>query len=233
VLLDPALAEELKASSPLQIPLVPRAVAMRPTLPPMYAQDILRASREGPSEGNEGDRTLLGTKVIVTALVVGAGVFGYWLSQRQELSMTESLPDPERWLSWAKDRGVLAALGLFSVLFFVSGVVAVPWIVARLPADHFVGRAPGSVARSTWGRLFLKMLKNLVGVVLLIAGVAMLFLPGQGLLTVLVALSLMDFPGKRRLQARIVRIRPVRAALDAIRRRAGREPLVFDEPRVG
>ena len=75
-----------------------------------------------------------------------------------------------------------------------------------------------------------RLAKNGLGVVLLAAGIAMLVLPGQGLLTLVVALILLDFPGKRRLQRRIVYAPRVLAALNALRRRAGREPLEPEPP---
>lgn len=70
-------------------------------------------------------------------------------------------------------------------------------------------------------------LKNLVGVVFLLAGIAMLVLPGQGLLTVLIGISLIDFPGKHRLEARLVSQRLVLQAINAVRHRFGRPPLVL------
>ena len=60
---------------------------------------------------------------------------------------------------------------------------------------------------------------------LLAAGVVMLLAPGQGLLTIMVALLFLDFPGKRRLQRRIVASPRVLRALNAMRRRAGQPPL--------
>lgn len=70
-------------------------------------------------------------------------------------------------------------------------------------------------------------LKNVVGVLFLLAGIAMLVLPGQGVLTILIGLSLIDFPGKHRLEARLVRQRMVRHAIDSVRQRFGRPPLMF------
>jgi hypothetical protein len=55
-------------------------------------------------------------------------------------------------------------------------------------------------------------------------------LPGQGVLTILAGLSLLSFPGKRRLQLRLLRIPAIHRAIDALRRRAGRPPLHLDEP---
>ena len=74
--------------------------------------------------------------------------------------------------------------------------------------------------------LLAKLLKNTAGVVFLTAGVAMLVLPGQGLLTILLGLMLINFPGKRRFELALIRRRPVLKSVNWIRRRAGREPLI-------
>ena len=63
-------------------------------------------------------------------------------------------------------------------------------------------------------------LKNLLGVGCLFFGVLLLVLPGQGVLTIVVGLALLDFPGKYRLQRRIVSQRTVLRTANRIWRRA-------------
>jgi hypothetical protein len=53
----------------------------------------------------------------------------------------------------------------------------------------------------------------------------MLLLPGQGLLTIFVGLGLLDFPGKRKLELGIIRLRGVRDSIDWLRHKANKEPL--------
>jgi hypothetical protein len=67
--------------------------------------------------------------------------------------------------------------------------------------------------------------KNLLGAVLIVAGLLMLVVPGQGLLTIAVGLALTDFPGKFRLERWIVKRPSVWRTINWLRRRAGREPL--------
>jgi hypothetical protein len=68
-------------------------------------------------------------------------------------------------------------------------------------------------------------LKNVVGIVLLMAGIVMLFTPGQGILTILLGLSFVDFPGKRGLERRIVGNPVVLDKINSLRARANRPPL--------
>ncbi len=125
---------------------------------------------------------------------------------------------------------IVAWLGAISVLMLVGSAVAVPLIVARLPHDYFLGHAePETLPLGTHPalRVTLLVLKNVLGIAIFLAGMAMLVLPGQGLLTMFIGLLLMDFPGKRRLELRLVRIRGVYRAVNWIRRRTRRKPLAL------
>lgn len=76
--------------------------------------------------------------------------------------------------------------------------------------------------------LVINSLKIIIGVVLLLCGIAMLVLPGQGLLTILIGLSLIPFPGKKRLEQTILARKSVRYSLNWIRTKASKEPFVFE-----
>jgi hypothetical protein len=121
----------------------------------------------------------------------------------------------------------LEALFIFSIVSFVASLIALPIILVRLPQDYF------HAAKSrTWLkgrhpilRVLAIGLKNLAGAMLVVGGVAMLLLPGQGLLTLLIGVSLMDFPGKHELERRIVARPAVLKAINAVRQRFHRPPL--------
>jgi hypothetical protein len=117
-------------------------------------------------------------------------------------------------------RDVLIALGVFSIFAFLATVVLVPLALARMPADYLV--RPSAAWRGHPARF---VLKNLAGVVLVLLGVVMLFLPGQGILTILLGLGLVDFPGRRGIELRVMTRPAVLDAINALRRRAGSPPL--------
>ncbi len=71
------------------------------------------------------------------------------------------------------------------------------------------------------------LIKNAVGTMLLAAGIAMLVLPGQGILTILAALALLNFPGKRTLEMWILHRPSILRTVNWLRRRAHQEPLEF------
>ncbi|XOZ33013.1 PGPGW domain-containing protein [Halomonadaceae bacterium KBTZ08] len=128
-------------------------------------------------------------------------------------------------LAWLQaHEGVLWAVGGVSLFMFVATLVAVPVIVARIPADYFVRyeHRPRLIRqRLPVMGLIVLVLKNLLGLVLLLAGIAMLVLPGQGLLTIVIALTLLNFPGKYRLERWVVSRPPVFRAINWMRRHRG------------
>jgi len=69
------------------------------------------------------------------------------------------------------------------------------------------------------------VLKNVVGVLLILAGIAMLVLPGQGLLTIVLGIMMLNFPGKRALELRLIRFPGVLRAINHLRARNQRPPL--------
>jgi hypothetical protein len=122
-------------------------------------------------------------------------------------------------------------LAALSVVTFVGSLLAVPWLVVRIPRDYF---APGATRRLPWAdrhpalRLALAIGKNVLGLAFVAAGIVMLVLPGQGILTIVVGIVLLDFPGKQRLLQWIVVQPPVLDSINWLRRRSGREPLIVE-----
>jgi len=136
-------------------------------------------------------------------------------------------------LGWMQSHEVLLGwLSAVSVLMFVGSISLIPWLVIRIPADYFIRQrhyADHWKPRHPLLRIVFLVTKNFFGGVLLLAGVVMLVTPGQGILTILVGLLFLDFPGKFALERRFVQIRPVRAAIAWMRAKAGRPPLELPE----
>jgi len=132
-----------------------------------------------------------------------------------------------RWPTWQE---VTFGFLLFVVLAAVSVFVTV-FVVVRLPADYFARPDPPPLfdGRHPALQIVGKIAKNILGLALVVAGVIMLFTPGQGVLTVLLGVMLLDFPGKRALERWLVSRPKVRPAINALRSRYGREPLKFEE----
>ena len=119
----------------------------------------------------------------------------------------------------------------FSALTFVMSIVAVPWMLVRIPPRYFMTtHHPHPWAdRHPVVRFILVAAKNLFGIVLLAIGLALLVLPGQGILTLLAGLVFVDLPGKHKILLRTISQPTVLKSVNWIRERAGREPLEVPE----
>lgn len=126
----------------------------------------------------------------------------------------------------------LTWLAAISALTFVISLATLPWLVARIPADYFCHkkRHPSQLKqRHPVLRLTLLILKNTMGWILLCGGFVMLFIPGQGVLTMAVGLMLMDYPGKFALERKIAGNEQVLKTINWLRSKAQAEPLIIDQ----
>ncbi|MEP6960247.1 MAG: PGPGW domain-containing protein [Nitrospirota bacterium] len=124
---------------------------------------------------------------------------------------------------------VLIGLTAVSVIGFIGSLIAIPLILVRLPADYFDTRTPRHWMKDHHPvlRLVGLVVKNVVGIVFVLVGIAMLFLPGQGLLTMLIGISLVDFPRKRELEAKMVGQRTLLGVINSMRHKFGKPPLTL------
>lgn len=119
-----------------------------------------------------------------------------------------------------------------SVVMFAGSLATVPWLVSTLPADYFTHRGRLRLSKSSQHpavRLTIMALKNLLGALLLVAGFIMLFTPGQGLLTILFGLTIMNYPGKYRLECRIIGKPMIFDTVNKMREKQGKDPLLPPE----
>lgn len=126
---------------------------------------------------------------------------------------------------------VLLGLFVLSIAGFVGSLIAIPVILVRLPAHYFDERHPRTWMENHHPVLRMTGLavKNVIGLVFLLAGLAMLFLPGQGILTMLIGVSLMDFPGKRWLERALIGRPAVLKTINMMRAKFDRPPLTVAE----
>ncbi|MBH0177851.1 MAG: hypothetical protein HP491_08275 [Nitrospira sp.] len=123
----------------------------------------------------------------------------------------------------------LVALTVLSIVFFVGSLIAIPFILVRLPTDFFDIRVPRPWMEDHHPvlRVLGHLVKNLVGAIFLFAGFLMLFLPGQGILTMLIGISMLDFPGKRKVEAKLIGQPAVLNAINSMREKFGKPPLII------
>lgn len=138
----------------------------------------------------------------------------------QFIQLTESWISKEMWVG----------LIVFSVIAFVGTLIAIPAILIRLPPDYFKNHhhKPWFANHHPVIRILGLVIKNIAGILFLLAGIAMLVLPGQGLLTMLLGFLFIDFPGKHRLEQKLIQHPQVLKAINALREKANKPPFTFD-----
>jgi hypothetical protein len=124
--------------------------------------------------------------------------------------------------SWFSHPALLWGLGIFSVVAVVASVLLVPRYLASLPPDYLVNDAKRDEGGMAW-----RIARNALGVVLVLLGIAMLLLPGQGLITLLVGVLLVDFPGKQKLVRRLLGRPKVLRVVNKMREKRGSAPLTL------
>lgn len=133
-----------------------------------------------------------------------------------------------RSLSW---NAILIGVGGFLISLAIS-FAAITIVMVKIPENYFSSHyeqdfLPGSPWLVRWGAV---ILKNLLGVFLIALGILLSLpgVPGQGILTILLGLIMLDIPGKRPLEARIIKRPRVLSAINNLRARFSKPPLVVD-----
>jgi hypothetical protein len=122
----------------------------------------------------------------------------------------------ESWVS----KEMWVGLIMFSVIAFVGTLIAIPAILIRLPPDYFKNHhhKPWFANHHPVIRTLGLLIKNLAGIIFL----------GQGLLTMLLGILFIDFPGKHRLEQQLIQHPKVLKAINAFREKSGKPPFTFD-----
>ena len=120
---------------------------------------------------------------------------------------------------------LLLALGVWLAATVVT-LAAAAVVVVRLPPAYFAEDDRAHAVRAHW-RSARGIARNLVGLILIVLGLLMSIpgIPGQGLLTVLIGLVLVDFPGRRRVEKALARRPTVLSTMNRIRAWFGHPPL--------
>ncbi len=123
---------------------------------------------------------------------------------------------------WNTIEPYLQWLGLISLLTFIGSLAMLPWLISHLPYDYFVRKRTSRkivLGNTTFLSALWFTTRNIAGFLVLLAGIAMLFLPGQGILTIILGIAIMSFPGKHRLLVAITAKPSVQRSLNWLRKK--------------
>ena len=132
-------------------------------------------------------------------------------------------------LEWIRlHEALIGYSALFSLITFLLTLIIVPALIIRMPPDYFTydrEHLKQYHRQHIVMRILLLVLKNVFGYVFIVAGIAMLMLPGQGIITILIGITLISFPKKRTLECRIVQNRSIVRTINWMRAKAHRGPI--------
>lgn len=122
--------------------------------------------------------------------------------------------------------GLWWGIGVSVVLAVVSFALATA-VVLAWPPDHFRRERLDRTDRHVVLRALLIVGKNILGLVVFLLGLVMALpgIPGQGFLTMVIGITLLDFPGKRELERRLIAHPRILRSINRLRRRFNRPPL--------
>jgi hypothetical protein len=126
---------------------------------------------------------------------------------------------------------VLIGVGLFVVSLAVS-FAAIAIVMVKVPPNYFSASHDRAfmTERHWFVRSGAMIAKNLLGLFLIVLGIILSLpgVPGQGILTILLGLIMLDIPGKRPLEAKIIQQPRLLAAVNELRARYNKPPLIMD-----
>ena len=129
---------------------------------------------------------------------------------------------------------ILIGLGGLSVLILVFSIAGMGWFIAQIPEDYFTydkRRGKHWNKYSSQVRIAMIIFKNIFGGIMLVGGLFLLVLPGQGLLTMIIGLFLIDYPGKFQLEQKIISIPSIFRSLNWFRAKARKPNLLHPRKR--
>ena len=132
-------------------------------------------------------------------------------------SITEFVSNYKTYILW------LATISLF---VFIFSLVSIKWLVALIPTDYFVKKNI-SESKKSYSLLWLMsiIVKNIIGYTLILGGILMLVLPGQGLFTILMGLILSNYPGKYTIEKKFISIPSILKTVNWLRKKSNKPRL--------
>ncbi|MBN2279161.1 MAG: hypothetical protein JXQ65_01125 [Candidatus Marinimicrobia bacterium] len=126
------------------------------------------------------------------------------------------------------NKEIFIIISLISVITFLGSIILIPFLIINLSPDYFSGKKKSLyLYKHPLIRYIILILKNVMGFLLIIMGIVMLFIPGQGLLSIAIGLLFINFPGKKKLEYKFFTNAKIASVINHIRSRAGKNEIDF------
>ena len=123
-------------------------------------------------------------------------------------------------------KNLILWFGSISLFVFLFSLFSIKWLVSLIPEDYFINKKDSKIKTNNliaW--YFILILRNLVGYSLILGGIMMLVLPGQGLFTIIIGLMLSNYPGKYSLEKKFIAIPTILKSINWLRKKSNKSPL--------
>ena len=116
--------------------------------------------------------------------------------------------------------------GSISLFVFLFSLLSLKWLVSLIPEDYFINKKDSKIKTNNILIWYIVLIfKNLIGYSLILGGIIMLVLPGQGLFTIIIGLMMSNYPGKYFIEKKFIAIPTVLKSINWLRRKSNKPPI--------
>ena len=123
-------------------------------------------------------------------------------------------------------KNLILWFGSISLFVFLFSLLSIKWLVSLIPEDYFINKKDSKIKT---GNIFIwyivLIFKNLIGYSLILCGIMMLVLPGQGLFTIIIGLMMSNYPGKYSIEKKFIAIPTILKSINWLRRKSNKPPI--------
>ena len=123
-------------------------------------------------------------------------------------------------------KNLILWFGSISLFVFLISLLSLKWLVSLIPEDYFINKKDSKIKTSKIFIWYIVLIfKNLIGYSLILGGIMMLVLPGQGLFTIIIGLMMSNYPGKYSIEKKFIAIPTILKSINWLRRKSNKPPI--------
>ena len=123
-------------------------------------------------------------------------------------------------------KNLILWFGSISLFVFLFSLLSIKWLVSLILEDYFINKKDSKIKTSNIFIWYIVLIfKNLIGYSLILGGIMMLVLPGQGLFTIIIGLMMSNYPGKYSIEKKFIAIPTILKSINWLRRKSNKPPI--------
>jgi|TARA_B110000467_G_scaffold80942_1_gene73113 hypothetical protein len=123
-------------------------------------------------------------------------------------------------------KNLILWIGSISLFIFVFSLISLKWLVVLIPVDYFLIKKKSKFkSNNPYLWYLIVVFKNIIGYSLILGGIMMLVLPGQGVFTIIIGLMLSNYPGKYVIEKKFIAIPAILKSINWLRAKSNAPPL--------